>query len=274
VAQFLPQDAQPASATISEVPLSKSTPQEVQTLAPRSDTAQPSGHGVASAEVLAVAPSIPLQTTPNGLSAEQLNALSSIIPADAITDPVKLAHSVQVLQQLATMGIPTERWPQIMQIMNSQQPASAIPLQVQPTATVSGPQAVSIPAQALVLPKSLNPAVAQSPQYSQPMLAATSLSTQAALHAPGDASMPSHIPAPQEPPVQRRRSRSRSPVNQRSLSGGQGHNYRHRSPMPSNNELQNDMISINDPKWTGHDPNLAPGNIKVLSRTLFVGGVK
>lgn len=50
--------------------------------------------------------------------------------------------------------------------------------------------------------------------------------------------------------------------------GGRGGGYRERSP-PRNHE----PTSPPGEKWTDYDPNLPADHIKVLSRTLFVGGV-
>jgi len=229
-------------------------------------------HELAAAGAPTAALGRPMPPTGSGLTPEQLNALSSIIPADVIADPVKLAHSIQVLQQLASMGIPTERWPQIMQIMNNQQLASAIPIPVQPMATVPTSPQVVVPAQAQASIQIPAQAPAQPPQYAQPFSDMANLSMQVPQHAPAHASMP--VPIQQHPSISNRRSRSRSPVIQSSPSRGQKYNYRQRSPLRSNSELQGDMISVSDPKWTGHDSNLPSGHIKVLSRTLFVGGVK
>lgn len=50
--------------------------------------------------------------------------------------------------------------------------------------------------------------------------------------------------------------------------------YRERTPLRDSPGLGN--VAMNgmpmQPKFIGHDPNLPPGSIKVLSRTLFVGG--
>lgn len=232
----------------------------------------PPTHDLIPAVAPATVASVTIPPSISGFSAEQLNALSSIIPADAIADPIKLAHSIQVLQQLAGMGIPTERWPQIMQIMNSQQPASAIPMPVQPTVTARTPPQVVVPAPGTAPTHAPAPAPIQPPQYAQALPAMANLSMQTPQYAPAYGPMP--IPIQQHPTIGNRRSRSRSPINQRSPGRGREQNYRQRSPLRSNGELQGDMISISEPKWTGHDPNLPPGHIKVLSRTLFVGGVK
>lgn len=267
VAQPPPQPVQAAPPANSDTPLPTPPVQPLQNMHTAPISAQPlpvdPTHNMVPTAAPPVASSLPMPPVGNGLSTEQLNALSSIIPADAIADPVKLAHSIQVLQQLASMGIPTERWPQIMQIMNSQQPASAIPVQVQPAATVPTPPAVQASAPVQVSA----PAPAQPPPYAYP-----SAAMPVPQHAPAHGPMP--VPMQQQTVTAKRRSRSRSPINHRSPGRGQEQNYRQRSPLRSNSELQGDMISITEPKWTGHDPNLPPGHIKVLSRTLFVGGVK
>lgn len=270
-AQPLPQTVQAAPPVNSDAPLPTPPIQPMQNMHPAPLSAQTVPVNPTHDSVPAIAPtvpaSLPMPPVGSGLSAEQLNALSSIIPAEAIADPVKLAHSIQVLQQLASMGIPTERWPQIMQIMNSQQPASAIPVQAQPSAIVPTPPVV-IPAQAPAPGQVSAPAPAQPPQFAHP----ANLAMQVPQHNPAHGPMP--IPIQHQAVTANRRSRSRSPIHHRTPDRGQEQNYRQRSPLRSNSELQGDMISIAEPKWTGHDPNLPPGHIKVLSRTLFVGGVK
>lgn len=53
---------------------------------------------------------------------------------------------------------------------------------------------------------------------------------------------------------------------------GRGNDYRQRSPQRRRSNTP-PRSSTGGPKWVGHDASIGKGNIKVLSRTLFVGGV-
>lgn len=101
---------------------------------------------------------------------------------------------------------------------------------------------------------------------------------------PQQVAPPPAIPAPLPPPTLMQqsfnspaRNRSRSPVRRRDsptygeYQGKDG--YRQRSPGRSATpSMQQDTIPLGEPKWTAHDESLPAGNMKVLSRTLFVGG--
>ncbi|KAI9699339.1 MAG: hypothetical protein M1836_002949 [Candelina mexicana] len=59
---------------------------------------------------------------------------------------------------------------------------------------------------------------------------------------------------------------------------GRGNDYRQRSPPPGRNgrsssPRRQEPLPPPGPKWVDYDPSIGQGNIKVLSRTLFVGGV-
>ncbi|ESZ95019.1 hypothetical protein SBOR_4552 [Sclerotinia borealis F-4128] len=53
---------------------------------------------------------------------------------------------------------------------------------------------------------------------------------------------------------------------------GRGNDYRQRSPQRRRSNTP-PRTNTSGPKWVGHDSSIGKGNIKVLSRTLFVGGV-
>ncbi|KAL2066584.1 hypothetical protein VTL71DRAFT_2655 [Oculimacula yallundae] len=56
-------------------------------------------------------------------------------------------------------------------------------------------------------------------------------------------------------------------------AGGRGIEYRQRSPQRRGQSPSPPGSSNGPDKWVGHDSTIPRGNIKVLSRTLFVGGV-
>ena len=140
-----------------------------------------------------------------------------------------MGHWLQILQQLVSMGVPSEKWGEVIKALSEQQQAGTqqATLQVGQQAAQSGP----------------------------PTNAYGSTSQQR-----GDSSL---------------RARSRSPARNNSAYAANGHNsYRERSPRqsfsPSNGN--NGIPPPNGPKWLDFNPNLPPNHIKVLSRTMFVGG--
>jgi protein NRD1 len=54
---------------------------------------------------------------------------------------------------------------------------------------------------------------------------------------------------------------------------GNGSDYRQRSPQGRGSDQHREMPAVQAAKWVEHDPKLPNGHIRVLSRTLFVGGV-
>lgn len=57
----------------------------------------------------------------SGLTTEQANALASVIPPHVANDPAALAQHLQILQQLAEMGVPADTWPAVIQALHAQQ---------------------------------------------------------------------------------------------------------------------------------------------------------
>ncbi|KAJ5032906.1 uncharacterized protein L3040_009497 [Drepanopeziza brunnea f. sp. 'multigermtubi'] len=55
--------------------------------------------------------------------------------------------------------------------------------------------------------------------------------------------------------------------------GGRGNDYRQRSPLRRAQSPTSLRTNNGSQKWISHDSSIKPGHIKVLSRTLFVGGV-
>lgn len=185
---------------------------------------------------------------PNAITPELATALAAIIPAEVRADPAKLQMYVQVLQNLHTMGIPPQQWAPVLQALNTQQAAVAQPLAIR---TPVEPIPAESHQNGSVVPQA--PVQSAAPAFTQP------------------------IPAPAQAADGQRRSRSRSPINRRgspvydTYMGGT--EYRQRSPLRGDRlSGQEDMIPLVE-KWVEMDPSLPANNIKVLSRTLFVGGV-
>ncbi|KAM3078168.1 hypothetical protein ACMFMG_002534 [Clarireedia jacksonii] len=66
--------------------------------------------------------------------------------------------------------------------------------------------------------------------------------------------------------------RNRGSDDRGRVGRGRGNDYRQRSPQRRRSPTP-PRARPDGPKWVGHDSTIGKGNIKVLSRTLFVGGV-
>jgi protein NRD1 len=229
------------------------------------------------------ATSVPPVSAAPAVGPDLANALSALIPGNVTTDPVKLAYYVQVMQQLATLGVPPAQWGQVLQALAASQ---AVPAAQVPTPVATSQPAVQMQAQTLPMP---------SAQYTQPVAQVSQTAPIVSQVIPHNQIQPLQTQLAGQNPAtqtQARRSRSRSPTRGRgspvydTYQDGNNdlrQNFRQRSPLRGTSTLQADMISLNDPsdvagtdgsKWTEMDYELANrGHIKVLSRTLFVGGV-
>jgi len=201
--------------------------------------------------------SAPAPAAPGVLTPEVTTALAAIVPAEVLADPARLPAYLQVLQYLVSNGIPPAQWATVMQAFHAQATGAAQPLAQAPIQAPPQVQSVVQPAQP---PQPI--AQPYQPFQSQPAAATPTV------------------------PVARR-SRSRSPPRRRGSpvydtyqsANNNGNGYRQRSPLRENNSTpQADLISVSNSnttgeKWTIIDPTVPKGNIKVLSRTLFVGGV-
>ncbi|KAI9894804.1 MAG: hypothetical protein M1814_000023 [Vezdaea aestivalis] len=197
-------------------------------------------------------------------------------------------NQIMILQTLAAQGVPQEQWPQILSLLLANQQGS----DGGAVGAASNNNAGAGPA--------------WSAQAALP-------NTNAWNSAPQSYQSRDQIQSPQNRNRSgRSRSRSRSPNNWRSNDQGQspprkrrspnygdynvdamdrrdggnerrgrrggrnrGNNsYRDRSPIEARNKSASPPVSgFNRPKWIDNDPSIGQNNIKVLSRTLFVGGV-
>ncbi|KAI9709635.1 MAG: hypothetical protein M1828_002396 [Chrysothrix sp. TS-e1954] len=172
---------------------------------------------------------------------ENLEALASILPPGATSDPQLLSQYLQLLQHLLDMQVPPEQWPDVIAALNDQvQAAKDSPSNDQDIDMIDVAEAASANKQALG-------------DLRNPLM---SMKTSSKKHAS----------------AKRRRSRSPPRIRGSPDYGPQG---RERSPQrTATPSTQADKIPLSDtPKWTGHDRSLPDGHIKVLSRTLFVSGV-
>lgn len=188
-------------------------------------------------------------------------------------DPA-LQAQLALVQMLAAQGIPQEQWPNIIAALNTGAGAGA----AAPLAGFPQPPPFGM---------NVNPTLQNGQGW--PVNPENSRDRNGYIE--GMRSPPNHF---------RRRSRSRSPQrnggwardapsNRRGdnsygalggddrgrggRSGGNNDQYRQRSPPRRGRSPSPPRLSGSVQKWTEYDPNLPKDNIKVLSRTLFVGGV-
>lgn len=226
-----------------EKPADDAPPPPQEPPAPASQTPQqliqaPQTNGQSTALPTAPNIALPAQSQPNS-GQEGWEKLMQFLPAHALSDPQKINEYLNILQRLVNLNVPTAQWGDVLKAVDEQkQQASG--------ASQSAPQA--FPTQALT------PAPAAQPL--------------AALQSQGLQSQSGR----QSPP----RGRSRSPTRRGSPNnGGYGsESYRQRSPRRnfSPPDGAGQVSPNNGPKWLEYDPTLPPDHIKVLSRTLFVGG--
>jgi len=163
---------------------------------------------------------------------DAIAALATLLPPQILGNPEQLTKALQLFSELAKANIPQDQWGTVL--------AAVFP---QPSMPMT------------------NPLPSPSNRSWQP---------------PSDQQHHSNTPV--------RRDRSRSPdFKQRDhyQNGGYSNSrnspdrYRQRSPIVddhSSYRQTTESMNNNKPKWITYDRSVPPGNIKVLSRTLFVGG--
>ncbi|KAK4644654.1 hypothetical protein QC761_306790 [Podospora bellae-mahoneyi] len=201
-------------------------------------------------------------------------------------NPAANPAAVQLLSALLAQGVPVEQIASVMQLMTQNTAATGSPA-VPQTGFPQPPQAAYPGYPAPPVSAGPGPAPWEAPRHG------ADSRDRNGYHSPGR--------------VPRGRSRSRSPGRwdardsprsrrndrggfdyNRPASPNRGYNddrgYRQRSPQgrrgsPSDNfsrqqqQQQQGPPQPNGEKWVDHDPTVPPGHFKVLSRTLFVGGV-
>lgn len=178
-----------------------------------------------------------------------LAALTSSIPPHILQDQAKLTQVLQIFQGLAQQGIPQEQWAPVIQALYPQPAAPARgPLPGWP----QQPTDSYIPSREP--DHNRNRDRSRSPDYRD----RSANRRPSPVYGVYDASTAqSHI---QDEPNDRRNRRQ----------GSRG--FRQRSPLRDNGRTASPLPPSTRPKYVEIDPTLPPGHIKVLSRTLFVGG--
>ncbi|KAI9836190.1 MAG: hypothetical protein M1819_001527 [Sarea resinae] len=252
--------------------------------APLPPTAQPVNMPAAGANLLSQFPGLNMaaQSTPN-TQANPLAALSAFLPP---TNPAggqdALQQQLMLLQGLAQAGVPQDQWVPLIAALNAGAAA--------PAATNGNP--------AMSWPQVGDQQNAWGGRHDHESRDRNGFN-ESEMRSPRDRferrsrSPPNWSRGRESPPVRRRDSPVYGEYNGDSGDGanrdgndrrsktktgrGRGNDYRQRSPIPSRRHRSmspaDDAGAGAGPKWIEYDYSIGHGNIKVLSRTLFVGGV-
>lgn len=212
------------------------------------------------------APTPVQQAPPQAASAQNpLNALASFLPPHVMNNPTVLNQVLSLLQGLQQEGIPQEQWGAVVVALfpAPQDNNASVPTPTSWGATTQDNYSQRTDSYAGFRDRSRerDRRRSRSPEFRGQKAANRRASPvygtyDASIANTGDDHQPQHF--------SEKRGRGR---------GGRN-NYRQRSP-PPNRSTHHDMPNVSHgtgPKWTDIDPSLPAGHIKVLSRTLFVGG--
>ena len=232
-----------------------------------------------------------------GLTAQaNLDALASILPPGATSDPELLSQYLQLLQRLLDLQVPADQWPDVIAALNDQVEAAKKAAAAESTATEhAAHQRVAEERLAAeygtvhkAVDENLSRGNAEAQHIADERFAAERVAAQraaegrvvsehvAALRAPlingpaGERQKKARAfhtpdrPSKIKPRSATPRERSRSPPRVVRGSPDYGPQARQRSPSrKSSPSIEADKILLNDtPKWTGHDRSLPDGSIK------------
>ncbi|KAK5167244.1 hypothetical protein LTR04_000131 [Oleoguttula sp. CCFEE 6159] len=199
-------------------------------------------------------------------SPDPLAALGSLIPPEVRNNLEALAQQVQLLQGLQQAGIPYHQWGEVLKALGPPQLATAAPqAPVEPGR--SEPQAAGV-----APPDQGAYSGVQSEQQRQ-RDRSRSPDSRRDRHAPATNRRPSPVYGEYRAPSSGGNNQTDSPDRDgRGRGPGRGttNEYRQRSPL--NRQFSPAIPPGTVSKWTDYDPSLLPNSIRVLSRTLFVGG--
>lgn len=201
----------------------------------------------------------PVQQAPPPPPQNPLGALASLLPPHILGNPDQLAQVLQLFQGLAAQGIPQDQWaPVLAALYPQQQQTTAVATSDWVTSqddyqthdTYGGRRDQSY---------DRGRRRSRSPDYRRDNNNRRGSPVYGTYDASA-ANSSSDAPAPHQ-------------SDKRGKKGGR--NYRQRTPTTTRNGRLDSPGAIPqglNPKWTDIDPSVPPGHIKVLSRTLFVGG--
>ncbi|KAF2156186.1 hypothetical protein K461DRAFT_275300 [Myriangium duriaei CBS 260.36] len=184
-----------------------------------------------------------------------LAALANLLPPNILNNPQQLTQALQLFGELAKNNIPQDQWGPVLaalypQSTTAQPPAPAALPSWQPPAVQSGQDHGS------------------NVDYSRKRDRSRS---------PDHRRDGGHAVNRRPSPVYGTYNAASKDANEQNDSDSrgrrQGAKYRQRTP-PKRRESNgtNPSMPANQPKWISHDPSIPQNSIKVLSRTLFVGG--
>lgn len=198
----------------------------------------------------------PPQFQPPPPAANPIAALSSLLPPHILGNPQALTQVLTLFQDLAKAGIPQEQWGPVITALYPAQPApTAAPAWQPPQQNENGNRNGGFDSFGAYNNQGGRRDRSRSPDFGH------------------NRNVPGRRPSPVYGTYD---AAAASGADGYQDDGGRGRGkggrqYRQRTP-PRNGGLDNLIPGSIAPKWTDIDPTIAPGSIKVLSRTLFVGG--
>ncbi|ETS02159.1 hypothetical protein M419DRAFT_24911 [Trichoderma reesei RUT C-30] len=182
-------------------------------------------------------------------------------------DP-NVQQQIMLIKALADQGVPFDKIPALIQSMTAAAAATGSFPATQPPAPIPAAQGTFPPAQQPWATAAPGPAPDQgyqdsvrSPRYRN---RSRSRSPERGWNARG---------SPRGGREYGRNSPPRGRMDDRDRNGRAGNDYRQRSPRGRHGRSHSPSMELQQEKWVEFDPTLPAGHIKVLSRTLFVGGV-
>ncbi|KAL1311109.1 hypothetical protein AAFC00_001314 [Neodothiora populina] len=209
-------------------------------------------------------PPTPVQTQASAAPGP-LDALASLLPPHVLSNPTILNQVLSLLQGLQQEGIPQEQWGAVIVALFP-------PPQNTPVAA-STPATWGAAAQDNYAGNTTNPYGGYR-ERSRERGRGRSRSPDS--RAPKSANRrPSPVYGTYDASIANAQSEDLASHSADKRGRGRGgRNYRQRTPPGARNGFQDvpQAAAVPGPKWTDIDPTLPPGHLKVLSRTLFVGG--
>lgn len=182
-------------------------------------------------------------------------------------DP-NVQQQIMLIKALADQGVPFDKIPALIQSMTAAAAATGSFPAMQPPAPIPAAQGTFPPVQQPWATAAPGPAPDQgyqdnvrSPRYRN---RSRSRSPERGWNARG---------SPRGGREYGRNSPPRGRMDDRDRNGRAGNDYRQRSPRGRHGRSHSPSIELQQEKWVEFDPTLPSDHIKVLSRTLFVGGV-
>lgn len=211
-------------------------------------------------------PPTPVQPAPPQPTTQQnpLGALASLLPPHVISDPGLLTQVLTLLQGFQQEGIPQEQWGAVISALYPA-PQDNNGSIATPNSWVGAPQdSYQSRPDAYGGYRERSRERGRGRSRSPDFRAQKSANRRPSpVYGTYDASIANSQSDDQASAFSDKRGRGRG-----------GRNYRQRTPPGARNGYQDmpPVAAVPGPKWTDIDPTLPAGHIKVLSRTLFVGG--